>query len=182
MGNKYKIFDTHAHYDDEAFDVDREELIEELHNNGVVGILDCASSYESIDKVCDIVNRWDFIYGALGIHPENADEFNDEVLNEIKEKIKANYILGVESTSSRMFANAKTYLFRNRIKTQEEVIEKIDKITNEDIRYVLDSTFKHGVLNAAYVGQDVDECKLNSIILKNIKAYDNKDLDNKINV
>ena len=90
MGNKYKIFDTHAHYDDEAFDVDREELIEELHNNGVVGILDCASSYESIDKVCDIVNRWDFIYGALGIHPENADEFNDDVLNEIKEKIKAN--------------------------------------------------------------------------------------------
>lgn len=70
--------------------MDREELIEELHNNGVVGILDCASSYESIDKVCDIVNRWDFIYGALGIHPENADEFNDEVLNEIKEKIKAN--------------------------------------------------------------------------------------------
>ena len=90
MGNKNKIFDTHAHYDDEDFDVDREELIEELHNNGVVGILDCASSYESIDKVCDIVNRWDFIYGALGIHPENADEFNDEVLNEIKEKIKAN--------------------------------------------------------------------------------------------
>lgn len=84
------IFESHAHYDDEAFDVDREELIEELHNNGVVGILDCASSYESIDKVCDIVNRWDFIYGALGIHPENADEFNDEVLNEIKEKIKAN--------------------------------------------------------------------------------------------
>lgn len=70
--------------------MDREELIEELHNNGVVGILDCASSYESIDKVCDIVNRWDFIYGALGIHPENADEFNDDVLNEIKEKIKAN--------------------------------------------------------------------------------------------
>lgn len=90
MENKYRIIDTHAHYDDEAFDVDREELIEELHNNGVVGILDCASSYESIDKVCDIVNRWDFIYGALGIHPENADEFNDEVLNEIKEKIKAN--------------------------------------------------------------------------------------------
>ena len=54
MGNKYKIFDTHAHYDDEAFDVDREELIEELHNNGVVGILDCASSYESIDKVCKL--------------------------------------------------------------------------------------------------------------------------------
>ena len=81
-----------------------------------------------------------------------------------------------------MFANAKSYLFRNKIKTQEEVIEKIDKITNEDVRYVLDATFKCGVLNTAYVGQDVDECKLNSIILKNIKAYDDKSSDNKINV
>lgn len=90
MENKYRIFDSHAHYDDEAFDIDREELIQELHNNGVVGILDCASSYESIDKVCDIVNKWGFIYGALGIHPENANEFNDDVLNEIRDKIEAN--------------------------------------------------------------------------------------------
>ncbi len=90
MENKYKIFDSHAHYDDEAFDEDRDELIEELHQNGVIGILDCASSYESIDKVCEITDKWEFIYGALGIHPENADEFTDEVLDEIKEKIKSN--------------------------------------------------------------------------------------------
>ena len=90
MENKYKIFDSHAHYDDEAFDEDRDELIEELHQNGVIGILDCASSYESIDKVCEITDKWEFIYGALGIHPENADEFTDEVLEEIKKKIKSN--------------------------------------------------------------------------------------------
>ena len=90
MENKYKIFDSHAHYDDEAFDEDRDELIEELNQNGVIGILDCASSYESIDKVCEITDKWEFIYGALGIHPENADEFTDEVLEEIKKKIESN--------------------------------------------------------------------------------------------
>lgn len=90
MENKYEIFDSHAHYDDEAFDKDRDELIEDLHKNGVIGILNCASSYKSIDKVCEIANKWDFIYGALGIHPENADEFNNDVLNEIREKIKSN--------------------------------------------------------------------------------------------
>lgn len=126
------------------------------------------------EKALEVIDRELKLFSENGITKDQID------IN--KEKIKANYILGLESTSSRMFANAKTYLFRNRIKTQEEVIEKIDKITNEDIRYVLDSTFKHGVLNAAYVGQDVDECKLNSIILKNIKAYDNKDSDKKINV
>ena len=48
MENKYIIFDTHAHYDDEAFDEDRESVLKELKGNGVVGILNCASSYESI--------------------------------------------------------------------------------------------------------------------------------------
>lgn len=92
-----------------------------------------------------------------------------------KEKIKANYILGLESTSSRMFANAKTYLFRNKLKTQEEVIKKIDEINKDNIQYVLDKCFKKGVLNAAYVGQDVEYDKLDSIILKNAKAYNNSE-------
>ena len=87
MNNKYKIFDSHSHYDDEAFDDDRENVLKELHDNGVINIMNCASSYESIDKVCNIVNNHEFIYGALGIHPENADEYNDIVLKEIKEKI-----------------------------------------------------------------------------------------------
>ena len=72
-----------------------------------------------------------------------------------------------------MFANAKTYLFRNKIKTQEEVIKKIDDISKDNIQYVLDKCFKKGVLNTAYVGQDVEYDKLDSIILKNTKAYDN---------
>ena len=55
-----------------------------------------------------------------------------------------------------MFANAKHYLFRNSIKTQEEVIEKIDKINKDDIEYVLEKCFKKGILNTAYVGQDVE--------------------------
>lgn len=99
-----------------------------------------------------------------------------------KEKIKANYILGLESTSSRMFSNAKTYLFRNRIKTQEEVIKKIDEISKDDIQYVLDRCFKKGILNSAYVGQDVEYSKLNSIILKNTEAYDNSKHNGKLDI
>jgi hypothetical protein len=79
-----------------------------------------------------------------------------------------------------MFANAKTYLFRNKIKTQEDVIKKIDEINEENIQYVLDKCFKKGVLNTAYVGQEVEYDKLNSIILKNAKAYDNSNYSNKL--
>ena len=43
MEFKYEIFDTHAHYDDEAFNEDREKVLEEIKENGVIGILNCAS-------------------------------------------------------------------------------------------------------------------------------------------
>ena len=78
MENKYRIFDTHAHYDDDSFDEDRDAVLSQIKENGVVGILNCASSYESIEKTYKLTIDNDFIYGALGIHPENADEFNDD--------------------------------------------------------------------------------------------------------
>lgn len=91
-----------------------------------------------------------------------------------KEKIKANYILGLESTSSRMFNNAKSALFKNRITTEEEVIKRVDSITLEDIDYVLKECFGGGIINSSYVGQDIECEKLNSIILDSTNAYDNK--------
>ena len=90
MENKYIIFDTHAHYDDDSFYEDREAVLSQIKENGVVGILNCASSYESIDKTYNLTIENDFIYGALGIHPENADEFNDDVEKEIIELVNKN--------------------------------------------------------------------------------------------
>lgn len=90
MENTYKIFDTHAHYDDEAFDIDREELFLELKEAGVIGILNCSSTYDSVSKTCSLTRNNDFIYGAVGIHPENADELTDERIKEFKEIIKNN--------------------------------------------------------------------------------------------
>lgn len=52
--------------------------------------MNCSSSYKSIAKTCELINTYDFIYGAVGIHPENADEFKDEMLDEFKDIIKKN--------------------------------------------------------------------------------------------
>ncbi|MCI6692561.1 MULTISPECIES: TatD family hydrolase [unclassified Clostridium] len=90
MENKYIIYDTHAHYDDNSFDEDRENILSEIKSNGVALILNCASSYESIEKTYNLTIDNDFIYGALGIHPENADEFNDTVESEIINLINKN--------------------------------------------------------------------------------------------
>ena len=94
----------------------------------------------------------------------SKEGIDKELLEINKEKIKTNYILGLESTSSRMFSNAKQILFKNKIDTEEEVINKVDKISMEDIDFVLKSTFGEGIINAAYVGHNVNVDKLDNVI------------------
>ena len=90
MDNKYKIFDTHAHYDDEAFNEDRDEVLKQIQENGVVGIMNCACNKKSLNTTNELTLKYDFIYGALGIHPSDALDYNEEVRKEIIEKVKAN--------------------------------------------------------------------------------------------
>ncbi|WP_300256836.1 TatD family hydrolase [Clostridium sp.] len=85
---KYKIFDTHAHYDSDSFDQDRENVIKELKENGVIGVLNCGSDLYGLRKSVQLAKEFDIFYAAVGIHPENADEFNDDVVKEIKEFVK----------------------------------------------------------------------------------------------
>lgn len=92
-------------------------------------------------------------------------------LEKNKEKLKATYILGLESTSSRMFSNAKSILFRNRINTQDDVLNKIDNISNEDIDFVLKECFGNGIINASYVGNNVDYNKLDNVIKECYKNF-----------
>lgn len=115
------------------------------------------------DKAVSVINDHLYDFANKGI--------SKELLEINKEKIKASYILGLESTSSRMFANAKTLLLQNKIKTQEDVINRINKIDNDDINYVLEKCFKPGIISTAFVGQGIDANKLNSIINNSKVAY-----------
>ena len=77
------IFDTHAHYDDEAFDSDREELLESLPGAGIGTVVNIAASPESIDECLELAHKYPHVYCALGIHPEHCAEMSDAVLEEI---------------------------------------------------------------------------------------------------
>lgn len=90
MENKYVIFDTHAHYDSDSFDEDRDEVLKQIEESGVAFILNCASDYLSIEKTNSLTKEYDFIYGALGIHPSDANDFNDSVKEEMVNYIKSN--------------------------------------------------------------------------------------------
>lgn len=78
------IFDTHAHYDDSKFDEDRDSLLKELNKNGISYILNACASLESLEANIALAEKYDFIYIALGIHPEYADKMNEGVLDKIR--------------------------------------------------------------------------------------------------
>ena len=108
------------------------------------------------------------------IYKFSRNGITNKALQINKEKIKAGYILGLESNSSKMFSNAKAVLFKNRIRTEEEVIKKVDDIKAEDIEYVLQYCFGNGIINAAYVGNSIDRQSLDNVIIKSQRAFDNK--------
>lgn len=78
------IFDTHAHYDDNKFDEDRDLLLKELHQNGISYILNASASLESLDANIELAEKYDFIYIALGIHPEFAHMMDEGILDKIR--------------------------------------------------------------------------------------------------
>lgn len=85
---KYKIFDSHAHYDDESFNEDRQEVFQKIKESGVIGVLNCGSTLQGARTSVRLAKENDFVYAAVGIHPECANEFTPEVREEIKEMAK----------------------------------------------------------------------------------------------
>ena len=78
------IFDSHAHYDDERFDADRDELLESIHREGVEYIMTIGADLPTSYAARELAERYDFVYFAAGIHPEQAGDAPENYLEELK--------------------------------------------------------------------------------------------------
>lgn len=78
------IFDTHAHYDDKAFDEDREELLLSLPARGIGRVVNVGSSLDSCKKTLELMDSYDYIYGAIGIHPGDTAELTEVDMDWLK--------------------------------------------------------------------------------------------------
>ena len=81
-------FDTHAHYDDRAFESDRLRLLEQLHAEGVELIVDPGCDLKSSRTALALAERFPFVYAAVGIHPEEQADCTPEALAEIGELLE----------------------------------------------------------------------------------------------
>ncbi len=84
------LFDTHAHMDDHAFDTDREELLSSLPSQGISLVMNPGCSLESSRNVSLLSQKYDYIYAAVGSHPDAADEVEEAVLEEYRALCKLN--------------------------------------------------------------------------------------------
>ena len=84
------LFDTHAHMDDSAFDADRENLLADLPEQGIGLLMNPGCSLASSRNAAALAEKQDYIYAAVGSHPDVADEVNEEVLEEYRNLCKLN--------------------------------------------------------------------------------------------
>lgn len=79
------IFETHAHYDDEAFDQDRELLLKSMEQQGIGTVVNVCASIGQFGRTVALTEKYPFVYGAVGVHPDDADKMTEETLQEIRE-------------------------------------------------------------------------------------------------
>lgn len=79
------IFETHAHYDDEAFDPDREELLGKLPEAGIGTVVNIGASISSTKTTLALAERYPYIYAAVGVHPSDTAELTDEWMDWLEE-------------------------------------------------------------------------------------------------
>ncbi len=77
------IFDTHAHYDDEKFDEDRAEMLSDIREAGVCNVVNVGASVRGCYDSVKLSKDYDFIYAAVGVHPDYAKDMDEKVFAEL---------------------------------------------------------------------------------------------------
>ena len=120
------LFDTHAHMDDRAFSEDRTELLASLKDAGVGLLMNPGCSLESSRNAVKLAEQYDWIYAAVGSHPDVADEVAEEVLEEYRklskhEKVKAIGEIGIDYHYEDIPRELQKKAFRMQMALAEEL-------------------------------------------------------------
>lgn len=137
--------------------------ISAFKNTGIVTLYAALNPNYAAEAVCLIKDE---------IKSFTKEGISKEKLYKAKEQLKGSYILGLESTSSRMFNNGKSMLFLNKINTPEDIIQKINNITNDSLKKVIDLTFNKGIFNSSYVGSGIDMKIMKDILQEDKYPFD----------
>ena len=89
------IFESHAHYDDRQFDVDRETLLENLPFQNVGVIVNVGSDIRSSKESITLAHQYDYIYAAIGVHPDEVDTMKEADMEELSHMAKEDKVVAI---------------------------------------------------------------------------------------
>ena len=89
------IFESHAHYDAHSFDEDRENLLNSMRENGVGTIINVCAEWDSVTEVVKMAQNYSFMYAAVGLHPDEVGDLDEEKFGFLKEQCKKKKVVAV---------------------------------------------------------------------------------------
>mgnify|MGYP000883703268 FL=1 len=119
-------FESHAHYDDEAFNEDRDELLLSLKDSGIGYVIQSAANISSSKAGIELAKKYDFIYCAIGVHPHDTEELDEEKFKELKslaaeEKVVAIGEIGLDYYYDNAPRDLQKYWFERQMELSKEV-------------------------------------------------------------
>lgn len=120
------IYDTHAHYDDEAFNEDRDALLSGLQAQGIEKVINIGATLNSTRATVELMEKYPFVYGAIGVHPEGVSELSEESIEWLRELCKLEKTVAVGETGLDYYwdepdRELQKHWFRRQLQLAKEV-------------------------------------------------------------
>ena len=120
-----QLFDSHAHYNDEKFEADREKLIKEIYDAGVTKIINAGYSLESSKKALKIANNYEFMHVIVGVSPNDIENLEQDYLNQLKEMANNKKVVAIGEIGLDYYWN------KENKDIQKEIFIKQIELANE---------------------------------------------------
>lgn len=149
------IFDTHAHYDDERFSEDSEELLSSLEDKGISGVISCGVNAESSKANICLAEKYQFLYAAVGYHGLNTEDLTDDYLYILRSLIKHEKVvaigeIGLDYHYEKETKDIQLKIFREQIELANEYNLPVivhDREAHEDTLNILKELKPAGVVH-----------------------------------
>ena len=120
-----ELFDSHAHYNDEKFEEDRENVIKEIYNSGVTKIINAGYSLESSKKAIEIAKNYEFMYATAGVSPNDIENLSIDYLEQIEKMAQDKKIVAIGEIGLDYYWN------KENKEQQKEIFIKQIKLANK---------------------------------------------------
>lgn len=149
-------FESHAHYDDERYSEDREEVINSLKENDIDYVINIGCDMKSSKKSMDLSDKHDFIYCTVGVHPHSVKDMEDKDIEKLKEYLKEKKVVAVGEIGLDYYydnspRDIQKYWFKKQLKlcieTGKPAVIHSREATAETLEIIKESGVKKGVVH-----------------------------------